>query len=129
MKPRQILVDILIVACLIGMAMFCYNRGKAYDILIDNREFVHDGQTYPAFGAVEVFVDAEDGEPLYLVDGDRGASTIAGQTHTLIVKELDENDQVTQTYEVKFKNEELKGRVINVVPLVRDKLTGWSYSM
>ncbi|PIE54571.1 MAG: hypothetical protein CSA35_05195 [Dethiosulfovibrio peptidovorans] len=129
MRSRQIFVDVLIVACLVGVAVFCYNQGKAYDVLIDNRKFVHEGQAYPAFEAVEVFVDDEDGEPMYLVDGDRGAITIAGQTHVIVVKELDKNDQVTKTYRVTFKNKELKGRVINVVPLVRDKLPGWSYTL
>lgn len=128
MKPRQIVVDLLIVVFLAGVAVYCYNIGKAYDLFVDNASFTHDGVTYDAFEAIQVRVDDME-TPLFLLEGDRGAATVNGRSHVVIVEELDENDNVSKTHRIPFKSSELKGRVINVVPLVHGKLPGWSYPM
>ncbi len=126
MKARQILVNIIIVVALVALAKFCYDEGKAHDLLIDNVAYSRDGVDYEAFEAVNVRVD-EIGEPLYLVDGDRGVVTVPGRKHVIVVEELDDNDKAFKTHKVSFTNKELEGQVINIVPLVRDKLPGWSY--
>lgn len=128
MKPRQIVVNILLLAAFAGLGVYCYNEGKAYDILIDNAAFTHEGTTYEAYEAILVTVDGE-GEPLYLVEGDRGAATIAGKKHVLLVEELDIDDNVVKSHKLSFKNKELKGNVVNVVPLANGKLPGWSYPL
>lgn len=126
MKLRQIIVDLIIIAVMAVVGKFCYDEGKAYDLIIDNVAYSGDGASYQAFEAVNVVVDGI-GEPLYLVEGDRGVVTVPGRKHFIIVEELDEDDQVSKTHNVTFTNKELKGTVINIVPLVKDKLPGWSY--
>lgn len=126
MRPRQIVVNVVIVMALVAVGIFCYNEGKANDFFIDNVPYDHDGEVFEAFEAVQVSVDGV-GEPLFLVEGDRGVVTLPGRKHVVIVEELDENDKVFKTHRVSFSNNELKGRVISLVPLLRDKLPGWSY--
>lgn len=111
-----------------ALAAYSYNEGKARIILIDNIAFSSEGKNYEAFAAIQVIVDGKE-PSLFLLEGDRGAANLIGKAHVLAVEELDENDRVIKTYRVSFKSSELKGNVINVVPLVRGKLPGWSYAL
>ncbi len=126
MKARQLVVDIVIVLALVYLGVFCYNEGKAHDLFIDNVPYDDQGTKIEPFEAVLVTVD-DAREPLFLVEGDRGVVTVPGRNHVVVVQELDENDAVVKTHKVSFSTKELDGRVINIVPLVRDKLPGWSY--
>lgn len=126
MKPRQIVVNVAIVALLIALSIFCYNEGKALDLFIDNVAYDHEGTVLEPFEAVEVTVD-DIKEPIFLVEGDRGVVTVPGRRHTILVEELDEEDRVVNTYKASFSIKELEGRVINIVPLLKNKLPGWSY--
>lgn len=126
MRPRQIFVNVVIVLALVAIGIYCYNEGKASDLFIDNVPYDHDGEMLQPFEAVQVSVDGV-GEPLFLVEGDRGAVTVPGRKHVIVVEELDDDDKVLKTHRVSFSNKELKGRVISLVPLLQDKLPGWSY--
>lgn len=128
MKPRQILVNLLIVAAMTALAFFCYTTGKAKIIFIENAPFDHEGTTYEAYEAIQVTTD-DTGSPLFLLPGDRGKASLVGQAHVLVIEELDENDNITGTHSVSFKNHELKGNVVNVVPLINGKFPGWSYPL
>ncbi|NCC95210.1 MAG: transmembrane BAX inhibitor motif protein-containing protein 1 [Synergistales bacterium] len=126
MRPRQIFVNVVIVLALVAIGIFCYNEGKANDLFLDNVPYDHDGKVLQPFEAVLVSVDGV-GEPLFLVEGDRGVVTVPGRKHVIVVEELDDEDKVIKTHKVSFSNKELKGRVISLVPLLQDKLPGWSY--
>lgn len=128
MKPRQILVNLLIIVAMTALALFCYSNGKASVIFVENIPFDHEGVTYEAFDAIQVTADGSD-SPLFLLEGDRGTIVIVGRSHVLVIEELDDNDNVTETHRVNFKSSDLKGPVINVVPLVHGKLPGWSYPL
>jgi hypothetical protein len=125
MKLKQILVNLAIIVFFLAVAVFCYSEGKARNMLIENQSFSYEGKTYDAFEAIEVTVDGKE-PPLFLLEGDRGSVNLIGKSHVVVVEVLDENDKVIKTYRVPFKSGELKGKIINVVPLVMEKLPGWS---
>lgn len=125
MKMKQIMVDIVVVLALVGLAVFCYNEGKAYDILVDNRSFSYENKVYEPLEAINVTID-DAAEPLFLVNGDMGVKTIVGEVHKVLVDELDDDDNVIKTYETTFTNQELKGNVVNIIALIK-KLPGWSF--
>lgn len=128
MRPRQILVNVLIVAAMTVLAFFCYANGKANIIFVENIPFDNDGVTYEAFEAIQITADGT-GSPLFLLAGDRGAVTLVGRTHVLVIDELDENDNIIGTHRMNFKNREMKGNIVNVVPLIHGKFPGWSYPL
>lgn len=128
MKLKQIMVNFLIVAAMTALAFFCYANGKANIIFVENSPFDHEGVTYEAFEAVQVTADGSE-SPLFLLAGDRGTVTLIGTSHALLIEELDENDNITAKHSINFKNRELKGNIVNIVPLVNGKFPGWSYSM
>ncbi len=128
MKQRQILVNLLIIVAMVALAMFCYANGKANIVFVENLPFDHEGATYEALEAIQVTAD-DSGSPLFLLAGDRGAVTLIGTSHVLVIEELDDNDNVIGTHKVNFKSSDLKGPVINVVPLIHGKFPGWSYPL
>jgi hypothetical protein len=128
MKPRQILVNLAIIAAMVIIAFLSYTNGKASIIYIENLPFETGVETYPAFEAAAVGIEGGP-SPLFLTEGDRDVLTIVGRSHVLLIEELDINDDVVQTYRIDFKNSELKGRVVNIVPLAHGKLPGWSYPL
>ena len=128
MKTKQILVNILIVAAMTVLAFFCYTTGKANIIFVENIPFEHEGATYDAFEAIQVTADGT-GSPLFLLAGDRGRIALVGKSHVLVIEELDENDNITGTHSINFKNSEMKGNVVNVVPMIHGKFPGWSYPL
>ena len=128
MKQRQILVNLLLIIAMVALAMFCYTNGKANIVFIENIPFDHEGVTYEAMEAIQVTVDGSD-SPLFLLAGDRGQVALVGRAHVLMIEELDEEDNITGTHTINFKSRELKGNVVNVVPLIHDKLPGWSYPL
>ncbi len=128
MKQRQILVNLLIFVAMVALAIFCYTNGKANIVFVENIPFNHEGVTYEAFEAIQVSVD-DTAPPLFLLAGDRGTVAMAGRNHVLVIEELDENDNITGTHSISFKNREMKGNVVNVVPLIHGKFPGWSYQL
>lgn len=125
MKIKQIVVDIVLILALVGLAVFCYNEGKAYDILVSNGTFSHENKVYEPIEAINVTID-DASEPLFLVNGDMGVMTIVGKIHTVLVEELDDDDNVIKTYNAKFAQKDLEGNVINITALINE-LPGWSY--
>ncbi len=128
MKPRQILVNLAIIAMMAFVAFISYMNGKTSMIYVENLPFETGAAAYPAFEAAMVGVGGGP-PPLFLEEGDRDVLTIVGRTHVLLIEELDSNDNVVNTYRVTFKNSELKGKVVNIVPLSHGKLPGWSYPL
>jgi hypothetical protein len=128
MKTKQILVNIAIIAVLTAVAFFCYTKGKASIIYVENLPFEFEGKLYPAFEAVDVGT-GHSSTSIYLMEGDRDVLSIVGKSHVLVIEEFDENDNIVQTYRIKFKSSELKGQVINIVPLANGKIPGWSYPL
>jgi hypothetical protein len=128
MKQRQILVNLLVIVAMVALAMFCYTNGKANIVFIENMPFDHEGVTYEPFEAIQVTADGT-GSPLFLLAGDRGEATLVGRAHILIIEELDENDNIIGTHTINFKSRDLKGNVVNVVPLIHGKFPGWSYPL
>ena len=128
MKPRQILVNLAIITLMAVVAFISYMNGKTSMIYVENLPFETGAAAYPAFEAAMVGVEGGP-PPLFLEEGDRDVLTIVGRTHVLLIEELDSNDNVVNTYRVTFKNSELKGKVVNIVPLSHGKLPGWSYPL
>ena len=128
MKPRQILVNLAIITLMAVVAFISYMNGKTSMIYVENLPFETESVTYPAFEAATVGMEGGS-PPLFLEEGDRDVLTIVGRSHVLLIEELDSNDNVVNTYRVTFKNSELKGKVVNIVPLSHGKLPGWSYPL
>ncbi|HOC81961.1 MAG: hypothetical protein BWY01_01704 [Synergistetes bacterium ADurb.Bin155] len=128
MKPRQILVNLAIITLMAVVAFISYMNGKTSMIYVENLPFETEAATYPAFEAATVGMEGGP-PPIFLEEGDRDVLTVVGRSHVLLIEELDSNDNVVNTYRVDFKNSELKGKVVNIVPLAHGKLPGWSYPL
>ncbi|HDQ93242.1 MAG TPA: hypothetical protein ENN89_03875 [Synergistetes bacterium] len=128
MGKKQILVNLVIIGVMTAIAFFCYSQGKATIVYVENITFESEGAFYPAFEAVNVS-NSRSSSSIFLMEGDRDVLTIVGKSHELVIEDLDENDNVIQTYRIKFLSSELEGEVINIVPLVHGKLQGWNYKL
>lgn len=112
---KRVLVNLCIVLVLAVIGYFCYITGKAYNVIVENVQFVSEGKTYVPLEAVQVTVDKQP-EPVYLLDGDRLVSTVVGLSHTLKIEILDDEDKTTETISVPFEVKDLIGpqRILNV---------------
>lgn len=113
---RRVLVNLGIVLLLILISYVCFITGKAYDIIVENVPYTHEGVTYESIEAVQASLDNSRGEPIYLLDGDRLVETAIGRSHILKIEVLDEQDKPSETVTITFEIDDLKGspRVLNV---------------
>lgn len=57
MKARQIIVNLILVALLVALGLYCYSEGKAYDVLLSNVAATDpQGREHESMEAVQVRV-------------------------------------------------------------------------
>ena len=105
---KRILVNIVIVLCFAGLAYFCYDEGKSYNLILENLSYTVDGVEHPGIEAMQVTID-DSGDPIYML------GVAAGKKHNLKIEILDEDDKVIETRNIPFHILDLKGKFsINV---------------
>ena len=111
---KRILVNIVIVLCFAGLAYFCYDEGKSYNLILENLSYTVDGVEHPGIEAMQVTID-DSGDPIYMLEGDQMPGVAAGKKHNLKIEILDEDDKVIETRKIPFHILDLKGKFsINV---------------
>ncbi|MBN1333827.1 MAG: hypothetical protein JW971_08670 [Synergistales bacterium] len=105
------------------LAIFLYNSGKGYDLLLDNQTVNIDGIIFEASGTVRVSVDG--GEPIELWIDDRGMTTVRGKKHSIRIEVLDENEeQVISSVEKSFVIDTEKGNLFSI-PAILGGSSDW----
>lgn len=111
---KRIIVNIVIVLCFAALAYYCYDAGKAYNVLLENVAYSVDGVEHPGIEALQVTIDGR-GEPIFMLEGDRMMGVTSGKKHTLKIEILDEEDKVVETRLVPFNMSDLgDGAAVNV---------------
>ncbi len=91
MNTRRILINLGIVAVFVAIGWFCYDHGKAYDLILDNTPYVADGVEIEALEAVQVKIDGGDEKVFYADDRDQ-AVAVGVSAHTIRIDMLDLDD-------------------------------------
>lgn len=91
MNLKRVFMDVILVAVIVAVGLFCYSRGKAYNFVLDNTASVNGSQTLEAMEAVSVKVDGENEKVLYADDRDITVAIGSGE-HVLRIDNLDLND-------------------------------------
>jgi len=106
----------------VGLGIYCYDAGRAYDLLVDNHDMTLGEKTYS--GERDVNVILSKYEPIEMTAQDTMVSTVAGKKHTITVEILDENYEVAETVTGKFTLKDPKKRFLNI-PAFLGKDPGW----
>ncbi len=107
---KKILVNTVIVLCFAGLACFCYDQGKSYNLILENLPYTVDGVEHPGIEAMQVTIDGS-GDPIYMLEGDQMPGVATGKKHHLKIEILDEDDKVIETKDVPFHILDLKGKL------------------
>jgi len=99
---RKLIVRSGLVVILILLGVFLYVIGKEHVLLIDNRDFTHEGVTYQAAASYEVWVDGNQVGRTALAAGRRGAAYVAGPRHKIVVQEVAAGQPVGEPIERRF---------------------------
>ncbi len=91
MNGKRFFVDLILVAALALLGVYCYRGGKAYDFILENRPYSRGGENAEAMEAVQVAVDGGEPATLYESDVDQAVAVGSGN-HTLIIDVLDIED-------------------------------------
>ena len=74
---RRILVNLLIIIVFAALAAYCYDIGKAYDLVLSNTKVTVDGKEYAPMEAVQVYIDDASENPVFLAEDDQMVGTAA----------------------------------------------------
>ncbi len=91
MKTRRILINLAIVVVFAAIGWFCYDNGKAYDLILDNMPYSVGGVEIDALEAVQVKIDGGEEKVFYADDRDQ-AVAIGSSEHTIRIDMLDLDD-------------------------------------
>lgn len=118
-EKKMFIVDLIIIAAFVALGCFCFVTGKAYDIMLENKNFVENGVTFEALEAVNVTIDAQE-KPIYLLNGDMAAGNAVGLSHTLKIDVLDESDKAIpdKTKVIKFTIKQLGTKRLLQIPKI-----------
>lgn len=119
---RRLLVSALLLAALVALGVYCYDAGRAYDLLVDNHDIALGEVNYSGERDLNVIIDGN--EPLEMAAQDTMVSTVAGKKHTLTVEILDENYEVAETVTGKFTLKDPKKRFLSI-PAFLGKSEEW----
>lgn len=112
---KRIIVNLIIVIAFAALGAYCYDLGKAYDVVFANTPVTVDGKEYLPLEAVQVYLNKNSDNPVFLVEDDQMVAVAVGRRHKLTIQNLDENDNVIETREVAFNIRDLDAkRHINV---------------
>lgn len=117
---RRIFVNLLIIIVFAALAAYCYDIGKAYDLVLSNTKATVDGKEYAPMEAVQVYIDDASENPIFLAEDDQMVDTAVGRKHVLTIQTLDDHDKVVEEKKVPFTISQLGPKREIRVPL------GWN---
>ncbi len=92
MKVRRLLIDGVLVTFLVLMGWLCYDRGKAYDFIVQNTDIRVGEKSLPGMEAVQLSVDGGPIKTLYEGDTEQIVAVGSG-IHKLRIDVLDQDDR------------------------------------
>ena len=122
-----IIKSVLILAIIV-LAVFLYVIGKEHIIFVENNTFTIDGNVYEPYDLVRVTIDG--GEPVE-IKKPRGRSlgrakvSTTGLNHKVVVEILDDDDNVIETKEAKFKVKNNVEELLLNIPAFMHDAKGW----
>lgn len=120
MSAKRILVNLGIVLVLAAVAVYCYNAGKAYKILLENLPYTENGVEQPGIEALNATIDDQP-KPIFMLEGDRTMITAVGREHRLKIDILDMEDNVVESKAIEFSISDLgESMSLNVVRAFRE---------
>ena len=119
---RRLLASALLLVALVALGVYCYDVGRAYDLLVDNHDIALEDANYSGGRDINVIID--DNEPLEMAAQDTMVSTVAGKKHTITVEILDENYEVAETVAGKFTLKDPQKRFLSI-PAFLGKSEEW----
>ncbi|MDO4560716.1 MAG: hypothetical protein Q4C86_07165 [bacterium] len=103
-KTRRAVVQAALVIFIVIFACALFYLGKDHDILLDNKDIVLQGKSYPAVPWVTVAADGDEERAAELLPGDRDVLKVSGPEHTVTINVLDEDtEKVIQTIKYNLK--------------------------
>ncbi|MBP3848462.1 MAG: hypothetical protein J6D22_01820 [Pyramidobacter sp.] len=117
MKTRRFLVDLALMAAFVLLGWYCYDRGKAYDFIVQNTAYAAGAEKLSGMEAVQLTVDG--GAPKTLYDGDIDQTVAVGSgTHELRIDVLDLDDRPVhgQSRVFRFRLRELGEKMTLNIP-------------
>ena len=100
-NKRQLLFRIAAIVIILAVAAVMFVIGRGHTIYFDNKETSYNGQTVEAFYKVTVTTGEE--KPSKLSKGDRGMTSIMGQTLSMTLEITDAEGEQPHAHEVSMK--------------------------
>ena len=100
-NKRQLLFRIAAVVIILAVAAVMFVIGRGHTIYFDNKETSYNGQTVEAFYKVTVTTGEE--KPSKLSKGDRGMTSIMGQTLSMTLEITDAEGEQPHAHKVSMK--------------------------
>jgi len=122
-----IIKSVLIIGIIV-LAVFLYVVGKEHVVFVENNTFTIDGEIYEPYDLVRVTLDG--GEPVE-IKKPRGRSlgrakvSTTGLNHKVLIEILDDDDNVIETKEAKFKVKNNVEELLLNVPALMHDAEGW----
>jgi len=120
---RKLIIRASVVAILILLALFLYNNGKGYTLLLDNKKIESAGSTFKALDMVEVRVDRK--EQIELFPGDRDMVVVSGRKHTISITVYNKSFAEDGVYKKEFKLQKGGGMYLLSMPAIAADLDEW----
>ena len=116
-NKRQLLFRIAAIVIILAVAAVMFVIGRGHTIYFDNKETSYNGQTVEAFYKVTVTTGEE--KPSKLSKGDRGMTSIMGQTLSMTLEITDAEGEQPHAHQVSMKVPDgMDGITINIPALM-----------
>ncbi len=122
-----IIKSVLILAIIV-LAVFLYVIGKEHIVFVENNTFTIDGKIFEPYDLVRVTLDGGDPVELKKPRGrslGRAKVSTTGLNHKVLVEILDDDDNVIETKETKFKVKNNVEELLLNIPALMNDAEGW----
>src|SRR6056297_306808 len=125
---KGLIIKSVLIIGIIVLAVFLYVIGKEHVVFVENNTFTIDGKVYEPYDLVRVTLDG--GEPVE-IKKPRGRSlgrakvSTTGLNHKVLVEILDDDDNVIESKETKFKVKNHVEELLLNVPALMHDADGW----
>lgn len=121
---RRNLIRLALILLLIWAGLYLYGAGKMHKVLLDNKDWAQDAIAYTATTPYLVLLDGEEVGTVRV--GKRKAGEVMGARHTIVLEELDEDEEPTgKKIEKSFSLKPNDAPVVNIPALVGGSETWW----
>jgi hypothetical protein len=89
---RRVIARLAVLVCLAAVAFLMYDIGKEYDVIIDNQRTSIEGTEYGPIPYCSLVIDGDERKPVDIWAEDRVIQKMVTETHSFVIKILDEED-------------------------------------